>query len=279
MAVLGAITTPVLSVRLSVDYPNRAAVLRDVALDVHPEEVVGLIGQSGSGKSTIALSILRLLGLKGAKAHGEILFRGRDLMLLSEREMRHLRGREIGLVLQSPLAALNPALRIGTLLRETWRIHASAAEGPARIRELLESVDLPCANDFLARYPNQLSVGQAQRVVIAMALMHRPALLLADEPTSALDPITQAEMLNLFGRLSRDFHTAILYISHDLQSVASLCHRVAILEGGGIVECGDTRQVFENPTHPYTRRLIEALPKRPGWSEANLAPLPAVAPR
>lgn len=269
--------TPALSVRLSVDYPGRPAVLKDVVLDVYPEEVVGLIGQSGSGKSTMALSILRLLGLKGGKAYGEIRFRGRDLMLFSEREMRHLRGREIGLVLQSPLAALNPALRIGTLLRETWRIHASG-DGSARIGELLRSVDLPAGNDFLARYPNQLSVGQAQRVVIAMALMHRPALLLADEPTSALDPITQADILNLFGHINHDFHTAILYISHDLQSVAALCHRVAILEGGVIVECGATQQVFQNPTHPYTRRLIEALPKRPGWAEASLAPLPTPAP-
>jgi len=268
--------SPVLSVRLSVDYPGRPAVLKDVALDVYPEEVVGLIGQSGSGKSTIALSILRLLGLKGGTASGEIRFRGRDLMLLSEREMRHLRGKEIGLVLQSPLAALNPALRIGTLLRETWRIHAGG-DGSARIEELLQSVDLPAGKDFLARYPNQLSVGQAQRVVIAMALMHQPALLLADEPTSALDPITQADILDLFGRISQDFHTAILYISHDLQSVASLCHRVAILEGGVIVECGDTQQVFQKPTHPYTRRLIEALPKRPDWAEASLSPLPAPA--
>jgi ABC-type dipeptide/oligopeptide/nickel transport system ATPase component len=271
-------STPVLSVRLSVDYPGRPAVLKEVALEVYPEEVVGLIGRSGSGKSTMALSILRLLGLKGGTAHGEIRFRGRDLMLLSEREMRHLRGREIGLVLQSPLAALNPALRIGTLLRETWRIHARG-DGSARIRELLQSVDLPAADDFLSRYPSQLSVGQAQRVVIAMALMHRPSLLLADEPTSALDPITQADILELFGRISQDFHTAILYISHDLQSIASLCHRVAILEGGVIVECGDTRQVFQNPTHPYTRRLIEALPKRPEWAEASLAPLPARATR
>lgn len=269
--------TPVLSVRLSVDYPGRPAVLKEVAVDVYPEEVVGLIGRSGSGKSTMALSILRLLGLKGGKAYGEIRFRGRDLMLLSEREMRHLRGREIGLVLQSPLAALNPALRIGTLLRETWRIH-SGGDGSVRIRELLRSVDLPAGDDFLARHPSQLSVGQAQRVVIAMALMHRPALLLADEPTSALDPITQADILGLFGRISRDLHTAILYISHDLPSVAALCHRVAILEGGVILECGETPQVFQNPTHPYTRRLIEALPKRPAWAEASLAPLPTPAP-
>ena len=268
---------PLLSVRLAVDYPGRPSVLRDVALDVYPEEALGLIGRSGSGKSTIALAILRLLGLKGGTAHGEIRFHGRDLMRFGEREMRDLRGREIGLVLQSPLAALNPALRIGTLLRETWRIHARGMDGRARIRELLESVDLPAGNDFLSRYANQLSVGQAQRVVIAMALMHRPALLLADEPTSALDPITQSEILDLFGRLSRQFHTAILYISHDLQSVASLCQRVAILEAGVIVECGETQQVFENPTHPYTRRLIEALPKRPGWSAASLSPLPTTA--
>jgi ABC-type dipeptide/oligopeptide/nickel transport system ATPase component len=248
-----------------VDYAGKADVLRRVTLQIEPGEVLGLVGQSGSGKSTLVLAILQLLGLKGGVARGEVGFPGRNLMRLGERQMRAVRGREIGLVLQSPLSALNPALRIGTQLSEAWRAHARrSGDGyQTRLRRLLESASLPADESFLRRYPTQLSVGQAQRVLITMAILHRPALLLADEPTSALDVITQSEILQLFARLNRELHMSILYISHDLLSIASLCHRIAILHEGEIVECGTTGQIFHNPMHPYTRRLISALPRNP----------------
>ena len=249
-----------LSLNLSADYPGRP-VLRDLTLDMRRGEILGLVGQSGSGKSTLALSVLRLLDLKGGRAAGEIRFQGRDLMGLSEREMRQVRGRGIALVPQSPIASLNPSLRIGAQLREAWTVHAGAGEPP--LFELLSSVSLPADDDFLRRYPRQLSVGLAQRVLIAMAILHRPALLIADEPTSALDSITQSEILQLFARLNQVLGMAVLYVSHDLLAVASLCHRVAILHGGAIVEMDSTENVFRSPSHPYTHRLIQALPKNP----------------
>jgi ABC-type dipeptide/oligopeptide/nickel transport system ATPase component len=185
--------------------------------------------------------------------------------------MRSLRGREISIVLQSPLSSLNPALRIGSQLSEAWRAHADGTreECAAAISTALANVSLPNDSDFLRRRPSQLSVGQAQRVIIAMAILHRPSLLIADEPTSALDTITQSEILHLFAQLNRELGTGILYISHDLLSVAALCHRIAILNEGEIVECGPPSQIFGTPQHPYTQKLVAALPRVPLLTSKN----------
>jgi ABC-type dipeptide/oligopeptide/nickel transport system ATPase component len=256
---------PLLSLRLSVDYRNKTGVLRDVFMELWRGEILGLVGQSGSGKSTLSLAILRLLHLKGGTARGSLLFKGEDLIAKTETEIRSLRGREMSIVLQSPLSSLNPVLRIGSQLREAWRAHADGTreEYAAAIRTALTNVSLPNDSDFLRRRPSQLSVGQAQRVIIAMAILHRPSLLIADEATSALDTITQSEILRLFAQLNRELGMGILYISHDLLSVAALCHRIAILNDGEIVEVGPPSQIFGAPRHPYTQKLIAALPREP----------------
>jgi ABC-type glutathione transport system ATPase component len=257
--------SPLLGLRVSVDYPGKPGVLRNMSLDVEPGEILGLVGESGSGKSTIALTILGLLHLKGGKVQGQVRFKGEHLLSKTDRELRALRGRDISIVLQSPLTSLNPVLRIGTQLKEAWHSHVngSAAVCLEAIQAALTSVCLPSDKDSLRRRPSQLSLGQAQRVIIAMAILHRPSLLIADEPTSALDTITQAEILKLLTRLNRELNMAILYISHDLLSVAALCHRVAILYEGQIVESGTPHQIFASPRHEYTRRLINALPREP----------------
>ena len=262
---------PLLSLRLSVDYRNKAEVLRDVSMELRQGEILGLVGQSGSGKSTLSLAILRLLHLKGGVARGKLSFKGQDLFAKTETEMRSLRGREMSIVLQSPLSSLNPVLRIGSQLSEAWRAHSSGSRDAcaAAISKALGNVSLPNDSDFLRRKSSQLSVGQAQRVIIAMAILHRPSLLIADEPTSALDTITQSEILRLFAQLNRELGMGILYISHDLLSVAVLCHRIAILNAGEIVECGPPSQIFGAPQHPYTQKLVAALPRVPLLAAKN----------
>jgi peptide/nickel transport system ATP-binding protein len=256
---------PLLSAHICVDYPKKIRVLKDIALQIRHREILGLVGQSGSGKSTLALALMGLLPLKGGVVTGEVLFRGKDILQQSEKVRRAILGNQLSIVLQSPLTALNPVVSIGTQLREAWKAHASRVgdEGSRIIGAALESVSLPADAEFLRRRPSQLSIGQGQRVCIAMAIMHRPALLLADEATSALDPITQSEILNLFARLNAEMGTAILYISHDLLSVATLCHRVCILLDGQIVECDTPENIFNSPRHEYTHRLVAALPRAP----------------
>ena len=253
-----------LSARISVDYQNKPGVLKNLCLEIERGEIVGLVGESGSGKSTLALTLLQLLQLKGAKVRGQVIFQGENLLQKTERQLRGIRGRQMSVVLQSPLTSLNPALRIETQLKEAWRAHAEGTgeQCHAAVSAALRSVSLPDGDEFLRRRPWQLSVGQGQRVIIAMAILHRPALLIADEPTSALDTITQSEILGLFARLNRELDMAILYISHDLLSVAALCHRVTILRDGEIVECDVPDKIFDSPRHPYTQRLIAALPSR-----------------
>jgi ABC-type dipeptide/oligopeptide/nickel transport system ATPase component len=238
-------------------------VLRGARIEVFAGEIVGLVGESGSGKSTLALAIFRLLGHTGARVSGRITLLGKDLARCSERELRDVRGRLLSLVPQSPLAALNPALRIGTQLREAWRAHSREPWSGCRerITKLLASAGLPPEEDFLKRFPGETSVGQAQRVLIVMALLHAPPLLIADEPTSALDVITQREVLDLLGRVCREHQMSVLFISHDLLTVAGMCQRLAILNEGEIVECGTVKEVLNAPKHPYTRKLIAAVPK------------------
>ena len=253
---------PALEFRISARY-GRTEVLHDVAASIAPGEIVALVGLSGSGKSTLALSLLRLLHYRGGEVSGSIRLAARELSGLSEREMRGVRGKLIGYVPQSPAAALNERLRVRTLLEETWRAHSRerAAEG-GFFETLLGSVQLPGGREFLNQRAGELSTGQGQRLLIALAIMHRPPVLLADEPTSALDAITQAAVLRLFEDLNRRHGTAMLFISHDLLSVASIGHRVEILHEGRIVESGAPETIFREPRHPFTQELVKAIPRR-----------------
>jgi ABC-type dipeptide/oligopeptide/nickel transport system ATPase component len=270
-----------LRVSLSAGYLGRPNVLKSVELEMQRSEILALVGQSGSGKSTIALSILGLLGMRGGTVNGQVTFEGVDLLQLPERRLRQIRGRRIALVPQSPIASLNPALQIGTQFKEAWKAHQSSDSGRWR-REALEALELASLGgvpEILNRYPRELSVGLAQRVLIAMAILHRPALVIADEPTSALDVITQSEILHLFENLNRRLGTSILYISHDLLSVASLSHRVAILNGGEVVETGLTAQIFASPAHSYTARLIASLPRLPAGGAPDSSSVAALMNR
>jgi peptide/nickel transport system ATP-binding protein len=248
---------PLLSVSLTASYGGKRPVLRDLSLQLRPKEILGLAGSSGSGKSTLAMAIMGLLP-RTCQLTGHVHFDGKDLLHMEESKLRRVRGREVALVLQSPSAALNPVLRIRTQFREAWCAHSPSADGTENIRATLRAVKLPDDDEFLRRYPSQLSVGQGQRVLIAMALLHRPALIIADEPTSALDAITQHGILNLLRQCNENLGTTILLISHDLRALESVCHRVAILESGQIVECGSVQTLAHNPQHSFTRALTQA---------------------
>ena len=251
---------------LTVSYRHRRRWLeavRDFSLDIPAGVTYGLVGESGSGKSTIALSIMRYLGSAGRVVQGEIIFDGRDLLSLSRREMRDVWGKEIALVPQDPLSALNPSIRVGEQLAEGLRLHMAltSAEIAARVPALLETVHIPDPQRVARSYPHQISGGMQQRVMIAMALSTEPKLLILDEPTTALDTTTQATILDLFRDLIRQRDTAALYVTHNLGVVAQICDRVAVLYAGDLVEEAGVRDLFKNPLHPYTQGLIHSVPR------------------
>ena len=256
-----------LDVQLDAWY-GAAPALSGAAFTLDRGEVLGLVGASGSGKSTLSLAVLGLLGYKGGRAAGRLRFQDRDLLSLKEREWQAIRGREIALVPQNPHGALNPVLRLRTHFEEAWRAHASEpwASREPRLLDQFATLELPSDAAFLRRYPGQISTGQAQRVLIALALLHGPKLLIADEPTSALDPLAGRETLDLFRRINLSEGIAMLYISHDLASVAGLCHRVAILHTGRVIEIGPAAQIFSAPREGYTQRLVAAIPRMPVWT-------------
>jgi peptide/nickel transport system ATP-binding protein len=237
-------------------------ILDDVTLSIAPGEALGLVGESGCGKSTVALAAMRYLPQGMRLTGGRILFDGKDLATLPERELRGLRGSKIAMVYQDPMSSLNPVMTIGRQLAEVPLLHGERDPARARARaiEMLGEVRLPDAAAMMDRYPHQLSGGQQQRVVIAMALMSAPALLVMDEPTTGLDVTIEAAILELVRDLRVRFGTSILFISHNLGTVARLCDRVGVLYAGRLVELGAARDVFRRPAHPYTRGLLDALP-------------------
>jgi len=251
---------PLLRVHLDAGYSGKP-VLRDIHFDLERGRVLGLVGTSGAGKSTLVLSLLGLLPWRGGRVTGRVELEGENLLPLSERRLRTLRGRRIAFIPQSPMTALNAAISLRSHFHEAWRAHSR--EGRAaletRMRHLLTEVQLPCDADFLRRRPSQISVGQAQRVLIALALLHRPALIVADEPTSALDPVTQAQIVALLKKMNRIYGATFLYISHDLVSVLQLSDRIAVLHAGTIVETLHVAEIAQ-ARHPATQALLAALP-------------------
>lgn len=224
-------------------------------------EILGLAGESGSGKSTVALAIMGLLGRRGGVASGQVRFKGTDLLACSSAELRRLRGCDVSLLLQNPLSALNPSLKLRQQFYEAWRAHSEDRQGwMQRASQTLAAVGLPADVPFFGRYPRELSTGMAQRVLLAMSLLHNPALLIADEPTSALDVITQADVLKLFRTLNAKYGLSLLLISHDILSLVSICDRIAVMKEGRIVEIAAAGDLLSNPAHPYTKRIVAALP-------------------
>ena len=252
---------------LSVEFHTDGGVVRAVSnvdVSLRPGEVRGLVGESGSGKSVTSLAVLGLLGTRRARiTSGRILFRGEDLLTASEKEVRRLRGRHIGLVSQNALSALDPSFTVGAQLVEVIRRHQRVDRATARARALesLEMVRLPDAPRRLRAYPHELSGGQRQRVVIALALACRPELLLADEPTTALDATVQKQVLDLLLRLNEELGTAVLLVTHDFGVVSHVCDTVTVMRRGRVLEGGAAGAVVRSPQHPYTQALVKAVPR------------------
>ena len=248
---------------LTIRFPNAALPAVDrLSFSIGPGESLGLVGESGSGKSVTALAILRLLG-PGAAVSGSIRFEDKDIMTLAPEVMRRLRGRDMAMIFQEPMTALNPVMPVGEQIAEAVRAHAPW-EARRRLRErtleAMEAVALPSPASRYSDYPHQFSGGQRQRILIAMAIVNRPRLLIADEPTTALDVTVQAQILDLLADLRQRFSLSMLFISHDLAVVSQVADRVAVMRGGMLLEQGRCADLFRDPQHPYTRALLGAIP-------------------
>ncbi len=243
---------------------GRLRAIEGVSFDVPRGAMVGLVGESGSGKSVTSLSIMRLLPEAGARIEaGSVDFDGVDLVKLSERAMTKIRGGRIAMVFQEPMTSLNPVYTVGAQIAEAIRLHedVSRREARARARELVAKVGIPDPDSRLDAYPHELSGGMRQRVMIAMALSCSPELLIADEPTTALDVTIQAQILDLLDELRRERGMSVLFITHDLGVIAELADRVIVMYAGRVVEAADTRELFADPRHPYTRGLLRCVPR------------------
>src|SRR6266851_3481698 len=264
-----------LEVRLGRTGPD---VVSEVSFTVQAGQVLGLVGESGSGKTTVVLALLGHARRGLRISSGEVWVDGVDLLRLSATQLRAVRGARVAYVPQDPSAALNPALRVGTQLREAIRVHPGAVDDPAgRVREVLQEAHLDASPEMLRRYPHQLSGGQQQRVALAMAFACRPSLIVLDEPTTGLDVSTQRHVLDTIRSLCAAYGVAAVYVSHDLAVVGGLVSDVAVMYSGRIIEIGPTPRVFGDPLHPYTRGLLNAVPSPEGASQ--LTGIPGHQPR
>lgn len=276
---------PVLKVEdLAIAYKVRGGeieAVQNVSFELHRGEAIGIVGESGCGKSTVAWSIVNFLGNNGFVKRGSIKFMGQELVGKEGEELRLLRGDQIAMVYQDPMQALNPSMRLGEQMKEVLTVHRNLNEAEAEKRcvEMLDRVYMPDPASVMKRYPHQISGGQQQRVVIAMALLNNPALLIMDEPTTALDVTVEAAVLDLVAELRRDFDTAIMFISHNLGVVARVCNQVGVMYAGEMVERAAVNDLFKHPQHPYTQGLLRALPKL-GADKAGsvLYPIPGRVP-
>jgi peptide/nickel transport system ATP-binding protein len=255
---------------------GRLTAVDEVSFSIHEKETLGIVGETGCGKSITALSILGLVpSPPGEIVSGQILFEGEDLLKKSEREMEKIRGRQISMIFQEPMTSLNPSYTIGEQIAECYRIHLghSRKVGLDCTEQILQAVRVPAPRTVMARYPHELSGGMRQRVMIAMALACQPKLLIADEPTTALDVTIQAQILELLEELQEKMKMALLFISHNLGVVARLCNRIGVMYAGSLVEFADKRSLFTRPLHPYTIGLMHALP-RPDLRHEPLKAIP-----
>ena len=275
-----AVSEPLLAVDdLSVQFwTDRGTIhaVNGMSFEIAPGETLGIVGESGCGKSVTALALLGILPRAGTVSSGTASFGGRDLLQMSDRELRHVRGREIGMIFQDPMTSLNPVLTIGRQIREALTTHfgMSRKAADARATELLDQVGIPSARSRLGNYPHQFSGGMRQRAMIAMALACEPKLLIADEPTTALDVTIQAQILELLRTLVREHGTALVMITHDLGVVAGMCERVHVMYAGTFVETGTADQLFAAPRHPYTLGLLQSVPRLDVGRRQPLQPIP-----
>ena len=275
--------TNIISIKdLTISYESReigvCKAVNHFSLDIRKGETIGLVGETGAGKTTVALEVLRLLQSPPAKIKsGEILYEGKNVLKFSRSEMREFRGKKVSMIFQDPMTALNPIETIGDQVAEVIRIHNKAdhREAVKRAAEMLETVGISA--DRFYEYPHQFSGGMKQRVIIAIALACSPQLLLADEPTTALDVTIQAQVLDMMNELKEKAGTSVLLITHDLGVVAKMCDRVAIMYAGEIVELGTAEQIFDKTAHPYTQGLLDSLPRLAGTSK-RLRSIPGLMP-
>jgi oligopeptide transport system ATP-binding protein len=251
-----------------------------VSFTIEPGESVGLVGESGCGKSVTSLAVLGILARNGRVTSGSARFEGRELMGLSDKELRRIRGREIAMIFQDPMTSLNPVLTIGRQIRESLETHLDLDRkaATARAADLIDQVGIPSAELRLKDYPHQFSGGMRQRAMIAMALACKPKLLIADEPTTALDVTIQAQILDLLRTLVADSEAALILITHDLGVVAGMCERVAVMYGGMFMESGSTEQIFARPRHPYTLGLLTSIPRLDQQRARRLHPIEGIPP-
>lgn len=286
---MNSVDTPILEVSgLVTEFASRSKVVRavnELSFDVVANETLGIVGESGCGKSLTSLSIMQLVpGPNGRITGGEIRFQGKDLLGLEDAEMRKIRGNEISMIFQEPLTALNPVLTIGRQLMEPLRVHRDMTPAAAKAEaiKMLDLVRIPDPERRLKQYPHELSGGMRQRVMIAMALICKPALLIADEPTTALDVTIQAQILHLMRDLKRQIGASIILITHDLGVIAEMAQRVVVMYAGRKVEEASVKELFDRPLHPYTQGLIQSIPRLgsslKGGERTRLAEIAGVVP-
>ena len=268
---------------LVVEFPTRRGTLRaldDISFDIAPGEILGVVGESGAGKSLTGASIIGLLEPPGRVASGQIVLQDQRIDQLSADEMRHIRGRKIGAIFQDPLTSLNPLYTIGRQITETIMAHLPMTQAQARQRaiELLQDTGIPAAEQRIDHYPHQFSGGMRQRVVIALALAAEPQLIVADEPTTALDVSIQAQIISLLKKVCKDRGAAVMLITHDMGVIAETCDRVAVMYAGRIAEIGPVREVINHSAHPYTRGLMACIPDMDSDRE-NLNQIDGAMPR